>query len=165
MLRRPGLAGLKRNEDVKRVFQETGQQIEAGIMETMSKQLTTFRTALETFAKNHKAEINRNPHFRAQFQKMCAHVGVDPLASQKGFWAQLLGFGDFYYELAVQIIEICIVTRTQNGGLISIEELLTRLRSRRAAITGAQEISEDDVYRAIRSVDCLGTNSCCESCA
>jgi ESCRT-II complex subunit VPS22 len=39
---------------------------------------------------------------------MCNSIGVDPLASNKGFWAQLLGFGDFYYELAVQIIEICI---------------------------------------------------------
>jgi ESCRT-II complex subunit VPS22 len=34
---------------------------------------------------------------------MCSAVGVDPLASQKGFWAELLGFGDFYYELGVQI--------------------------------------------------------------
>jgi len=24
---------------------------------------------------------------------------VDPLASNKGFWAELLGIGDFYYEL------------------------------------------------------------------
>lgn len=30
---------------------------------------------------------------------MCAKVGVDPLASNKGFWAELLGIGDFYYEL------------------------------------------------------------------
>jgi ESCRT-II complex subunit VPS22 len=32
---------------------------------------------------------------------MCAKVGVDPLASNKGFWAELLGIGDFYYELGV----------------------------------------------------------------
>ncbi|KVF82135.1 EAP30-like protein [Cynara cardunculus var. scolymus] len=30
---------------------------------------------------------------------MCAKVGVDPLASNKGFWVELLGIGDFYYEL------------------------------------------------------------------
>lgn len=28
---------------------------------------------------------------------------MDPLASNKGFWAQVLGVGDFYYELAVQV--------------------------------------------------------------
>jgi hypothetical protein len=30
---------------------------------------------------------------------MCAKVGVDPLASNKGVWAELLGIGDFYYEI------------------------------------------------------------------
>ncbi len=29
--------------------------------------------------------------------------GVDPLASGKGFWAELLGVGDFYFELTVQV--------------------------------------------------------------
>lgn len=33
-----------------------------------------------------------------------AHV----LAANKGFWAQMLGFGDFYYELGVQIVEVCL---------------------------------------------------------
>ena len=28
------------------------------------------------------------------------------MASSKGFWAQLLGVGDFYYELGVQIVEV-----------------------------------------------------------
>ena len=44
-------------------------------------------------------DIRKNPTFRAQFHEMCAKVGVDPLASNKGFWAELLGIGDFYYEL------------------------------------------------------------------
>lgn len=44
-------------------------------------------------------DIRKNPTFRSQFHEMCAKVGVDPLASNKGFWAELLGIGDFYYEL------------------------------------------------------------------
>ena len=44
-------------------------------------------------------DIRKNPSFRSQFHEMCAKVGVDPLASNKGFWAELLGIGDFYYEL------------------------------------------------------------------
>ena len=47
--------------------------------------------------------MRKDPAFRAQFHAMCANVGVDPLASNKGAWAQLLGFGDFYYELGVQV--------------------------------------------------------------
>ena len=37
---------------------------------------------------------------------MCASIGVDPLASGKGFWSNMLEIGDFYYELAVQIVEV-----------------------------------------------------------
>lgn len=46
-------------------------------------------------------DIRKKPAFRAQFHEMCAKVGVDPLASNKGFWAELLGIGDFYYELGM----------------------------------------------------------------
>lgn len=45
---------------------------------------------------------------------------MDPLASNKGFWAEVLGVGDFYYELAVQIVEICLATRSVNGGLMAL---------------------------------------------
>jgi hypothetical protein len=41
-------------------------------------------------------------------QEMCASIGVDPLASGKGFWSNMLDIGDFYYELAVQIVEVKI---------------------------------------------------------
>ena len=54
---------------------------------------------------------------------MCANVGVDPLASNKGMWAQLLHFGDFYYELGVQIVEACLATRAMNGGLMDLDLL------------------------------------------
>ena len=50
-----------------------------------------------------REDVRKDPAFRAQFHAMCANVGVDPLASNKGAWAQLLGFGDFYYELGVQV--------------------------------------------------------------
>ena len=36
---------------------------------------------------------------------MCAAIGVDPLASSKGFWAEMLGMGDYYYELGVRVVE------------------------------------------------------------
>ena len=56
---------------------------------------------MEQFAVKHKKEINSNPVFRNQFLKMCKEIGVDPLSSNKGFWTEVLGVGDFYYELAV----------------------------------------------------------------
>lgn len=35
----------------------------------------------------------------------------------KGFWSEMLGVGDFYYELGVQIIEVCLALKHRNGGL------------------------------------------------
>ncbi len=37
---------------------------------------------------------------------------------------QVLGFGDFYYELGVQIIEACLATRPLNGGLMEMKPLM-----------------------------------------
>lgn len=108
----------------------------------MKERLEFFRSNLEEFARKHKKEINKDPVFRHQFSKMCQEVGVDPLASRKGFWAELLGIGDFYFELGVQLIEICMKTRNQNGGLIELGELVNRATRMRTRINkNAQEIS------------------------
>lgn len=89
-----------------------------------------------------------------QFQEMCASIGVDPLASSKGFWAEMLGVGDFYYELGVQIIEVCLATSHRNGGLIGIDELRQRVIKSRSK--KSQEISVDDLLRAIKKLKVLG---------
>uniref|UniRef100_A0A7N0UV50 Vacuolar protein sorting-associated protein n=1 Tax=Kalanchoe fedtschenkoi TaxID=63787 RepID=A0A7N0UV50_KALFE len=100
-------------------------------------------------------DIRKNPAFRSQFHEMCAKVGVDPLASNKGFWAELLGIGDFYYELGVQIVDICLATRPHNGGLISLQELCRLLCQRRKSAREA--VSEDDCLRAISKLKVLGS--------
>jgi len=46
----------------------------------MTEQLVMFKDNLEEFAKKYRKEIAKNPEFRAQFQKMCTQIGVDPLA-------------------------------------------------------------------------------------
>ncbi|KAG7031410.1 Vacuolar protein sorting-associated protein 22-like 1 [Cucurbita argyrosperma subsp. argyrosperma] len=121
----------------------------------MKEQLSTFRSQLEDFARKHKKDISKNPAFRSQFHEMCAKVGVDPLASNKGFWAELLGIGDFYYEIGVQIVDICLSTRPHNGGLISLQELCTLLRQRRKS--DREAVSEDDCLRAISKLKILGS--------
>ncbi|KAJ0670211.1 putative winged helix DNA-binding domain superfamily, Snf8/Vps36 family [Helianthus annuus] len=70
----------------------------------MKEQLSTFRSQLEDFARKYKNDIKKNHIFRSQFHEMCAKVGVDPLASNKGFWAELSGIGDFYYELGNDLV-------------------------------------------------------------
>ena len=46
----------------------------------MLKQLDTFKHHLEGFAAKHQSDIKKNPEFRQYFQKLCAQIGVDPLA-------------------------------------------------------------------------------------
>lgn len=57
---------------------------------------------------------------------MCANVGVDPLVSNQSTWAQLLGLGDFYYELGVQVIESCLATRSAHDLLTSLIRNLSK---------------------------------------
>ena len=75
---------------------------------------------------------------------MCASIGVDPLASSKGFWSEMLGFGDFYYELGVQIIEVCMATSHKTGGLMELGELRERLiRSRGGSKAQNKQVEYD----------------------
>jgi ESCRT-II complex subunit VPS22 len=51
----------------------------------MQEQLRVFKENLETFARKHKKDINKNPELRKHFQAMCASIGVDPLACKRSF--------------------------------------------------------------------------------
>ncbi|KAK4383404.1 Vacuolar protein sorting-associated protein [Sesamum angolense] len=154
MRRRPGIGGLQNAAAARDQYRLLGENVAKLRTDLMKEQLATFRSQLEDFARKHKNDIRKNPAFRSQFHEMCAKVGVDPLASNKGFWAELLGIGDFYYELGVQIVDICLATRPHNGGLISLEELCKLLGQRRR---GAREaVSQDDCLRAISKLKVLG---------
>lgn len=114
----------------------------------VQEQIKAFTDHLEKFAVKHRDAINRDPEFRKQFNDMCKTIGVDPLkckfhtrhfltlTASKGFWADVLGVGDFYYELGIQIIEICMMTREVNGGLIEMEALVSMLRQKRGDEAG-----------------------------
>lgn len=75
-------------------------------------------------------------------------------------WAQLLGgsVNDFYFNLGVLIVEECRATRSENGGLISVSDLRTRISRGRAGMLGASmEVTSDDVKRAVESLSPLGS--------
>lgn len=75
------------------------------------------------------------------------------MIANKGFWADLLGVGDFYYELGIQIIEACIVSRINDGGLTELSEIMRRVQVMRGSNKQQQQqISEDDIVRAIKTL-------------
>lgn len=149
------MAAVKAREKDTKAIEAVGQAAAAENMAHVEKLMVTFKSSLEEFAAKHKKSINQDPAFRQQFQTMCVSIGVDPLASSKGFWS-ILDVGDFYYELSVQITDICLSTRATNGGLIALQELLDRLRAKRNR-RKAQAISADDVRRAISKLKVLGS--------
>ena len=87
---------------------------------------------------------------------MCKEIGVDPLASNKGFWVDVLGVGDFYYEIAIQIVNICIALRSKNGGFLEEAECLAYLKKIRSS--KAQEVTLKDMRKAVDSLHKLGSD-------
>ncbi|KAI7905923.1 EAP30/Vps36 family-domain-containing protein [Cokeromyces recurvatus] len=149
-----GYANAKYKERIDRGFQQIGDSIAAKELEQLQKQMDIFKTNLQEFAHKHRKDIRKEPTFRAHFQRMCTNIGVDPLASNKGFWADLLGVGDFYYELGIQIIEACITSRANDGGLTELNDIMRRVEKIRGTDNSnkKQQITEDDIVRAIKTL-------------
>lgn len=155
MRKRPGIGAIHKQRVEQERFRGKATELQDNVFEQMTNQMEKFRTNLETFASKHRNEIKKNPAFRKQFQEMCSSIGVDPLASSKGFWSELLGVGDFYYEIAVQVIEVCMATSQRNGGLITLGELRHKLIKARGKAQHHQNISNDDIIRAIKKLKVL----------
>ncbi|EFN53961.1 hypothetical protein CHLNCDRAFT_36297 [Chlorella variabilis] len=153
--RGPGLTALSRTRAAREQFKRKGEEVAETKAAVMKAQMAHFKASLEEFALKHKADIRRNPEFRAQFHAMCATAGVDPLASNKGTWNKLLGLGDFYYELGVQVVEGCITSRPITGGFIELSRVHEYVRRRRGS--RADPVSEDDLLRAIEKLQGLGS--------
>lgn len=114
MRRRAGVGAIQKQKLEAEKYRDKGTELQDSQFEQMVKQMDVLKENLEEFAGKHKAEIKKNAQFRRQFQEMCAAIGVDPLASGKGFWS-VLGMGDFYYELAVQVVEVCLAANHSTG--------------------------------------------------
>jgi ESCRT-II complex subunit VPS22 len=159
-----GIGAFDRNRLTSAQFASHGSSLRTANAEAFETQLAVFRSLLQQFAQTHAKDIRSNPSFRAQFARMCSAIGVDPLASSNSssasgsVWAQLLGrsVNDFYFELAVRVVEVCSDTRGENGGLIGLREVRERIM--RGRMEGAAEVTEDDVLRAVGTLKPLGSS-------
>lgn len=171
MRRGAGISGLARHTASTASYASLSSSISSQQLTNLESQLEAFKTALITFSKAHNQDIKKDPALRHQFQKMCAAIGVDPLvgsqaaASSRGgrlgsklgagaIFGDLLGMGDWTYELAVQIVDLCVSYREINGGMMEMSRLLSGLHKTRQEPSGT--ISEEDVKRAIKVLQPLG---------
>jgi ESCRT-II complex subunit VPS22 len=120
-------------------FGKKAEEIKAVSLTSAMETVKKLEVKLTEFAKKHKKEIQNDPAFRKKFLEMCAPLGVDPLSSEKGFWKNMLGIGEFYYELAVKVAEVCLASRSRNGGIISVSEVKTILQNRKSRFTFTED--------------------------
>jgi ESCRT-II complex subunit VPS22 len=84
----------------------------------------------------------------------CMHLHrVLHIVASKGFWANILGWGDFYYQLSVQVVEACLVSRATDGGLTDIKHVRDRIIKRRGK--SRVDVSTQDIERAVTCLEPL----------
>jgi len=155
MKRGIGVGHIIQNKQKDEGMKAQGAALEASRLSQLKQCADTLRQKLAEYAAKHESEIRSNPELRKSFREMCDGLGVDMLSSQKSILAQTLGLGDFYYQLAVQAIEQCVLTRKQNGGTMPLDDLLQRLQRVRPKQTC---ITESDIVYALGKVqDCFGS--------
>lgn len=164
-----GLSAFQNRSALSTQYASHGASLRSNHASSLQNQLSVFQSLLHNFAIQHGDTIKSDPTFRAEFARMCNAIGVDPLAGSnvkgksgskgKGsWWAQTLGgdVNDFYFELAVRVVELCRATRGENGGLIGVGEC-REMVGKGKGIGGGMDISDDDVLRAVKSLDPLGS--------
>ncbi|KAI9886898.1 MAG: hypothetical protein M1823_001267 [Watsoniomyces obsoletus] len=165
-----GLASIDRLQQTSQQYASHGSTLRAEHLSSLTTQLSVFQNLLHQFSISHGKEIRSNPAFRAEFARMCNAIGVDPLVSSYhgngskskdggNFWTQMLGrtVNDFYFEIAVRVVEVCRATKAVNGGLLPVTEARERVAKGRGVVGGQVEISDDDILRAVRSLKPLGS--------
>lgn len=184
-----GLGAFTTRNQTSQSYATHGANLRQSHLTSLQTQLSVFQSLLHTFALEHSSTIKSNPTFRAEFARMCNTIGVDPLAASNvrgrngrgeggsgSFWTQILGgdMNDFYFEVAVRVVELCRETRSENGGLIGVEECRRRVGLGKAIGSGlevteynpcllnhcgfrANYASSDDILRAVRSLEPLAS--------
>jgi len=144
-------------------YKKKAEELNAVNLESAMETVQKLETKLSDFAKVHKNEIQLDPAFRAKFLQMCALLGVDILSSEKGFWGKL-GMGDFFYELSVKVAEVCLASRSRNGGIIrvgEVNEILsqrgTRFKFADSSKSKKTSYSDDDIITAVKKLSALGS--------
>ncbi len=132
---------------------ELGEKLEQSRTEKAKEHLEAFKLRLTQFALNYRNRIQEDPIFREQFVAMCDSVGVDPIQISKAnqSWLKsLVGIGDFYSELAVQVLTQCMLHRKSDfGSLLPVGSCLQAIQTK--------NVSVNDIHRALKSLDCFGS--------
>ncbi|ORM40519.1 Vacuolar-sorting protein SNF8 [Babesia sp. Xinjiang] len=121
-------------------------------LETYKRIIEDFKVDLYAFIAKYKEVINADPSFRIEFLEICDLLGVDPLSSSSSALSRTLGLTNYYVEITVRLLEVCIQTRALNGGFCEMDELL-------AAFPPNLNVTKRDIIRCIEQCPIFGKNS------
>jgi ESCRT-II complex subunit VPS22 len=168
-----GLGAFTTNRNLTQSYSTLGANIKSSQSASLATQLEVFQGLLHNFALEHRDKIKSNAQFRGEFARMCVAIGVDPLAGSYqsssgasttgkgvgGLWAKVLGHdvNDFYFSIAVRLVELCLTTRPLNGGLLGVREAREAITKNDKVGNAFTSVSEDDILRAVRSLEPLGS--------
>jgi ESCRT-II complex subunit VPS22 len=133
-----GLAALSNRQQASSTYSTHGSQLRQSQAAALQTQLSLFRQTLHQFSQSSSKEILSNPDFRREFNAMCQSLGIDPLLGSSGrhkggsLWGELLGkeVNDFWFQVAVRVVEVCRRSRAVDGGLRSVESVRRELVER-----------------------------------
>lgn len=95
-----GLGAFDRSRITSAQFASHGTTLRTANAAALETQLSVFRSLLQQFASAHGRDIRSSPEFRAQFARMCAAIGVDPLAASGRSGSSSGGGGGVYVGAA-----------------------------------------------------------------
>ncbi|EMR08034.1 hypothetical protein PNEG_03477 [Pneumocystis murina B123] len=155
-----GLGAFENQEKSAEKYKELSSSLIKARADDLFMQLSAFKAVLAEFARNHGSDIYADSSLRSAFSQMCKAIGIDPLAStgskKRNFWSDMLNIHDFYFGLAVQVVELCRNTRRENGGLIELKQVLQRINEIRQN-SGGILVSEEDILRSVKTLDILSS--------
>lgn len=149
-----GVAKILKDEKNRQSLKDKGKKISEESLQEAKNQLQRLKSALQDFAAGHKDVIQKDPVFRRKLDEMCAELGVDPLQSSKGAFSSLLGVGDFYHELSIKIVDVCLKQNHANGGLISYKDVIEAVKR---TYRDPPKIESKDISIALRNLKVLGS--------
>ncbi len=119
------------------------------------------QSSLKSIVMNQKKQLEKDEEYQKRFYKLCNDIGVDPFTQKKGFLSGLLNknLDEFYKQLGMRVLGVCLDTRYENGGLIKLSEIKERLNSNSDG-TKAGHVHSADIRMAVEKLSVLSSSLC-----
>lgn len=153
MRRGIGVAHVQTAAVIQQKMADVGAQLDAQRTSQLQDHIELLEKRLQELATKHEALVRRDPLVRAKLKEMAAGLGVDLLGSRHNVFSKALGFGDYYYELCVRIVEICMTEKPFCGGMVPLATVLRALQKAKPQ----DGLAENDVVYALEKLRVLGS--------